>query len=236
MPDYTIFQLGDQASTISLGNAINQQQHRKVLSMQQWLLRNKFPGMLDIIVAYCSVTLRYDLYSLMLYLQGRSGFQFVKEHLQRAYDQCSDIHQNSAEIKKIPVCYDYNFSYDSQIICQRNNITHDQMVELHVQKAYQVFMIGFLPGFAYMGEVDKLIAVPRKEKPRSRVEAGSVGIAGTQTGIYPVDSPGGWQIIGRTPLVMFDKNANPPAKLEPGDQVQFYPITRKEFDEYSRDK
>jgi inhibitor of KinA len=116
-----------------------------------------------------------------------------------------------------------------EYIMKEKELSRDQVVALHTGRNYQVYMIGFLPGFPYMAEVDPLLSFPRKATPRERIEAGSVGIAGVQTGIYPVVSPGGWQIIGRTPLRLFNRESNPPVLLEPGDYVQFYSITSGEF-------
>jgi inhibitor of KinA len=114
-------------------------------------------------------------------------------------------------------------------IIAEKGLSRDRVIALHTGRIYQVYMIGFLPGFPYMAEIDPMLLLPRKSKPRQKVEAGSVGIAGVQTGIYPVVSPGGWQIIGRTPLRLFDPGANPPVALEAGDQIQFYRITPGEF-------
>ena len=108
----------------------------------------------------------------------------------------------------------------------------DEIVRLHTERIYKVYMIGFLPGFAYMGEVDERIAMPRKQQPRTNVEAGSVGIAGIQTGIYPLTSPGGWQIIGKTPMKLFDKEKEDAVLLQPGDEINFYSITENEFANY----
>jgi KipI family sensor histidine kinase inhibitor len=110
------------------------------------------------------------------------------------------------------------------------------LIEQHTAKIYRVFMIGFLPGFPYMGIVDPQIALPRLQKPRTRVPAGSVGIAGEQTGIYPVDSPGGWNIIGRTPLQLFNAEKESTVFFQPGDRVKFYPITKSEFENFDSSK
>jgi inhibitor of KinA len=117
-------------------------------------------------------------------------------------------------------------------LAQQKQLTEQEVVTLHTGTIYNVYMIGFLPGFSYMGEVNEKIAVPRKQNP-TQVLAGSVGIAGSQTGIYPLKSPGGWQVIGRTPLKMFDPFVPEPVKLQAGDRVQFFAITKQEFEEYS---
>jgi inhibitor of KinA len=114
-------------------------------------------------------------------------------------------------------------------MCATLRLSTSEIIRLHIEKEYRVFMIGFQPGFPYMGIVDERIAFPRKEKPARRVAQGSIGIAGQQTGIYPFDSPGGWSIIGRTPLSIFNQSAIIPALFQPGDLVTFYPISANEF-------
>ncbi|RLF64854.1 MAG: allophanate hydrolase, partial [Thermoplasmata archaeon] len=110
-----------------------------------------------------------------------------------------------------------------------NGLTEDDVIEIHSKPTYRVYMLGFTPGFAYMGGLDERIAAPRLETPRKKVPAGSVGIAGKQTGIYPIESPGGWRLIGRTPLKLFDPKKDPPTLLLPGDLVKFVPIDKEEF-------
>jgi len=132
------------------------------------------------------------------------------------------------QLHAIPVCYD---GEDLQEISRLKNLDVQAIVEIHTSRVYAVFMIGFLPGFAYLGTVDERIAVPRHTKPRTKVSAGSVGIAGVQTGVYPMDSPGGWQIIGRTPVAMFNPAASTPSLLRHGDSVRFYPISSDQFEE-----
>ncbi len=129
----------------------------------------------------------------------------------------------------IPVCYDLSLAPDIEFVASQHALTTQQVIALHTSTAYRVYMIGFQQGFPYMAAVDKQIATPRKSNPRTSVPAGSVGIAGDQTGIYPFTSPGGWQLIGQTPLQMFNKNNHQPTLLQPGDEVQFYPISLSAF-------
>lgn len=229
MPEYAIFPLGDQAVTFSLGETIRVERHHKVLAMLYWLRQHPFPGLLDIVVAYNSITLVYDLSLLQTNEDKESGSGYVRDVLLEAYRQ-SDLQDSSApRVKRIPVCYERSFSPDMEYIMAERKLSRDRIIALHTGRNYRVYMIGFLPGFPYMAEVDPLLTLPRKATPRGRVEAGSVGVAGVQTGIYPVASPGGWQIIGRTPMRLFDPEADAPVILAPGDQVQFYSITSDEF-------
>jgi inhibitor of KinA len=131
---------------------------------------------------------------------------------------------------RIPVCYGGDLGPDLDAVASFANASADEVVRLHAAGIYRVFMLGFVPGFAYMGMVDERIAAPRHATPRVRVPAGSVGIAGIQTGIYPAATPGGWQLIGRTPVKPFDPARAEPFLLRAGDAVQFYPIDRHEYD------
>jgi inhibitor of KinA len=131
----------------------------------------------------------------------------------------------------VPVCYDMEFGNDLNYIASQNNISPEEIIHYHTSGIYRVYMLGFLPGFAYMGEVNEKIISPRKQQP-VQVQAGSVGIAGKQTGIYPFTSPGGWQIIGRTPLTLFDKkNTEQPTIFKAGDKVKFISISKDEFED-----
>jgi inhibitor of KinA len=146
-------------------------------------------------------------------------------------EHVNDTGANKKEII-IPVCYDKTLGLDIESVAQKHNLTIQEVIELHTATTYRVFMNGFLPGFAYMGIVDPSIQTPRHESPRPIVKAGSVGIAGVQTGIYPSDSPGGWQIIGKTPVPLIDENEN--ILLKPGSFVKFNAISLFEFEKLNK--
>jgi len=135
---------------------------------------------------------------------------------------------NSGHFFRIPVCYEGEYGPDLEWVAREKNLPRDKVIRLHSFCTYHVYMVGFLPGFPYMGKTDPRLEVSRKPQPVA-VVAGGVGIAGIQTGIYPLNSPGGWQIIGRTPSKLFNPEFDPPVRLQAGDQVQFYPISREEF-------
>ena len=200
--------------------------------MQQWLLQHPFEGLKDCLVAYSSLTVLYNPYVIKTYYHvNATVFDWVSGRLQQAFEQSVQTEANNREIIRIPVCYEAPYCPDLQELAQQKQLTTNEVISIHTADTYNVYMIGFLPGFSYMGEVNERIAVPRKQNPIP-VIAGSVGIAGSQTGIYPLNSPGGWQIIGRTPLKLFDPFEPEPVKLQAGDRVQFYSITKKEFEEY----
>ncbi len=133
---------------------------------------------------------------------------------------------------KIPICYDKDFAIDFKEISSISKLDLEQLKKKHFNKTYEVDLIGFLPGFLYLGDLDKSLRFPRKKNPRTSIPEGSVGIAGNQTGIYNIESPGGWNIIGRTPLKLFNKSKNPPININQGDRVIFQEITKEDFYNY----
>lgn len=231
MNHYSIFSLGDAAVTIDLGNSINRELNLRVRRMQGWIAAHTFPGLKDIVVAYSSLSLFYDPVVIRHTFPGfDTAFECISDKLQQAYRHSEEIQKvPDGELIRIPVCYDDTFGTDLDLISRTNHLTKQEIIDLHLSKSYYVYMIGFLPGFSYMAEVDEKLQVPRKIDPVP-VAPGSIGIAGSQTGVYPISCMGGWQIIGKTPLKLFDETASVPVKLKPGDQVEFYAISREEFD------
>jgi inhibitor of KinA len=230
---YTIFPLGDSAMTVDFGNVIDVETNKKVLRLFHHLKQKNNPYIIDLVPAYSSLTVYYDLVGVK---QSRPAVETAFEAMAQIVEELSatvDIPEaGENRIVEVPVCYSPSFGPDLNHIAFEKNCPVKEVIRLHMETVYRVFMIGFLPGFAYMGEVDEKISVPRKKQPRHKVEAGSVGIAGRQTGIYPLRSPGGWQIIGRTPLKLFDVSLEHPVLFQPGDQVKFYSITEDEFAHY----
>lgn len=136
-------------------------------------------------------------------------------------------------IWEIPICYDEEFSLDIEDLCSLSHLEKNYIIEKHLERSYTVDMIGFLPGFLYLGDLDKALYFNRKSNPRKKVPKGSVGIAGNQSGIYNIESPGGWNIIGRTPMELFRKEKNPPLEIRQGDKIIFKRITREQFDQFN---
>jgi inhibitor of KinA len=229
MNEYTIYPIGDSASTIDFGNYILEAFNKKVMAMQNWLQQNPFEGMKDIIIAYSSLSVIYDANMVRsIYKPELTVFDFIKGKLKEAYEN-SFIIEKDTLVKRIPVCYDRSVALDIDFVAGLKQLDVAEIVTIHTSIIYRVYMIGFQPGFPYMATTDARITIPRKEKARSVVPSGSVGLAGSQTGIYPVDSPGGWQIIGRTPMRLFNKLKANTLIIKPGDRVQFYEINLKEF-------
>jgi len=230
--NYKIYPLGDAAACIDLGNIIDEEINKKIIAIREWLQSNSFEGLKDIIIAYSSISVYYDPIILKKKLHLHSTvFEFISQKLEIAFQQAIVTDEMDKKIIQIPVCYSNEFGIDIDFISQKKNISKEEIIHLHTSKIYRVYMIGFLPGFSYLGKLDEKIALPRKPKPVT-IAAGSVGIAGMQTGIYPLVSPGGWQIIGRTPMKSFDPNATMPVIMNAGDYIKFYEISKDEFENY----
>jgi inhibitor of KinA len=230
---YRISPLNECAAVINFGNIISEPVNNRVLSIRSWLLHHPFTGLKDMVAAYSSLTIYYDAALIYnTYPPGHTVFDLVKSRLEEACAMATEVEVSSKAVS-IPVCYDPVFGYDLALVAEEKNISAEELVQLHCSKSYRVYMLGFLPGFAYMGKVDERLVIPRKPLPREQVAGGSVGIAGWQTGIYPSTSPGGWQIIGRTPMQLFNPRHDPPVVLSAGDTVTFYPISVEEFQNYT---
>ena len=244
---YKIFPLGDSAITLDYGNTIDETINRRVITLFRSLNNEPLQGMTEAVPAYSSLTIYYDPVRLRKQVPaGKTVYEWMAEQIEQRLQLPIQEDDLSSGLVKIPVCYEKEFAPDIEEIASTKYISFDEVIQIHTSKAYRVYMLGFIPGFAYMGEVDEKIAMPRKIQPRQKVEAGSVGIAGKQTGIYPLASPGGWQIIGRTPIKLFNAAPSNPALpagrlpggetfenslclLHPGDNVQFYSITVNDF-------
>jgi inhibitor of KinA len=195
----------------------------------QALEQNNFKGFIETVPAYNSLAIFYDVAIVKKYQASPyTVFEFVKNFVEEKIKTITAVKQENKQVINIPVYYN---GEDLKTIAVEKNITVGEIVRIHTATSYRVFMIGFLPGFAYMGKVDERIAVPRHSSPRTNVPAGTVGIAGLQTGIYPLQSPGGWQLIGQTPVKIFNTNKNDPCLLKAGDTVQFLSISKEKFEQ-----
>jgi inhibitor of KinA len=226
---YRIYPLGDAALTIEFGAAIDITVNREVITRFSQFKEQPLVGMIEAVPAYSSLTIYYDIVQrYKITSKGVSIYEQLKKEVEERLQLPIEQWPDTAGVIRIPVCYEKEFAPDAEWLVAQKNLSIDELIQTHTAGRYRVYMLGFLPGFTYMGQVDERIAVPRKPQPQSTA-AGSVGIAGRQTGIYPLLSPGGWQIIGRTPLKLFDAGREEPVLLKAGDTVQFYPITATEF-------
>jgi inhibitor of KinA len=232
---FSIYPLGDSAITIDLGNSIDEQLNREALAIHDWLQAHRFSGLVDIIIAYSSVSVFYDPAVVRVSKGGHPNgvYGWVEGLLEQAGKEILSARSVAGDGHsfRIPVCYDGEYGPDLDWVAKQKGLSREDVIRLHHSGHYRIYMVGFLPGFPYMGKIDSRLEIPRKDRPVP-VIAGGVGIAGIQTGIYPLGSPGGWQIIGRTPVRLFDWQADPPIRFQSGDQVEFYPISRQEFMEW----
>ena len=218
-PAYRI--MGDRALLVELGARISPLVNKKVRELFLCLKDNRIEGVMELVPAYRSLLITYDPLKITL--------PALKKSINHLKDTMDRTQIPEPRTLKIPVVYGGEYGPDLEWVARYHQINPEEAVRIHTSSTYQVYMIGFTPGFAYMGELPDTIATPRKETPRTAVPRGSVGIAQSQTGVYPVESPGGWQIIGQTPLKLFDPAKWPPTPLEMGDLVKFFPIKEEEI-------
>lgn len=230
--DHNIYSCGDHALTVSFGKIIEPATNEKVFAVFQQLKALNIDGIKDVIPAYTTVTVVYDIQKIKKQT-SKTAYSFIYEKIEAAIDSANAMKVKEVVVE-IPVCYDLEFGIDLEKMSTKKNLSIEEIVEIHTNKTYRVYMLGFLPGFAYMGILDERIATPRLATPRRNVAAGSVGIAGDQTGIYPFAAPGGWNIIGRTPNTLFDTTKENPCFFEPGNMVRFTSITREQFEQLKR--
>ena len=230
-----IYPLGDQALTIEWSSTINEAANQKVMQVFRYWQDNPIVGVTDIIPAYSSLTLVYDAAIIQQQSRGLSPSTWLSQQIKAVNEKEATTQEETAPLV-VPVCYDPSLAPDLAFAADFAKVSVEEFIQLHSSKIYKVYMLGFLPGFAYMASVDKKIRLPRKDNPRKMVAAGSVGIAGEQTGIYPLDAPGGWQLIGKTPIKLFDISKEDPCFFTPGDQVKFEPISLDAFHELNSSK
>jgi len=242
--------LGDHAIVFSLTANMQEEIIEKIIELKNWIELAKNDFIIESIPSYHTLTLVYDIqqfyknkiaiennHSIIAFANSLlTQFELTKKNNQLQFETEKKQENNSPLIIRIPVCYDLSLGIDLENLSTKNNISINEIIKKHCEEIYLVYCLGFLPGFAYMGKVNTKIQIARHASPRKEVMAGSVGIAGEQTGIYPMNSPGGWQIIGRTPLKIFDPNPSVLGKLQAGDRIQFYPIDFAAFEKLNEYK
>jgi inhibitor of KinA len=221
--------LGDRALLIQLGSSIDDATHRRVRAVCARLDAERIAGMMELVPAYASVAVHYEPAAVPDDGTGRSPYERFASAVEGALGALDESALPEPRRVEIPVCYGGAFGPDLEEVARLHAMSADDVVRLHSGATYRVYMLGFAPGFAYLGGLPETIATPRRAEPRTSVPAGSVGIGGSQTGVYPLASPGGWQLIGRTPLKLFDASREPPTLLAAGDIVTFRPILPNEL-------
>ena len=223
--DIHIHPLGDSALVVELAHEVSQEAHHKIMHFLHQLEERPFHGFIEAVPTYTNVTVFYDPRKVaQVYSVHHTVYETVSEMMQMytlKNDYEKEYHGQRVEI---PVIYGGESGPDLAHVAKENGLTEEEVIQIHSSVEYVVFMIGFAPGFPFLGGMDKRIEMPRKEHPRANVPAGSVGIAGEQTGIYPFNSPGGWQIIGKTSVDLFLPTEDPPTRLQAGDRLKFVPV------------
>ncbi len=209
---------------IEFGTEINPAVNRFVQAFTKKASQLKIAGIGDLVPSYCTLLVYYDPFTL--------SFPRVASWAQDLLSSSPVEIEPPQTVKEVGVCYGGTYGPDISFVAQHNGISEEEVIQIHTAQPYLVYVVGFVPGFAAMGIVPQRIQVPRLPNPRTKVPAGSVGIGGQQTGIYALESPGGWQLIGRTPVPLFDLNQNPPSYFQAGDYARFYPISEEEFLKY----
>jgi inhibitor of KinA len=223
---HRIVRAGDSAFVVEFEARIDPTVNAQAIALAEAVHAAGVAGVRDVVPTYRSVAIHFD--------PLRTNIDALTEHIERSLSSADSTPGVTRPPIPIPVCYGGELGPDLPAVAAFARCSEAAVIHTHAATTYRVFMLGFVPGFAYLGIVDERIAMPRHPVPRVRVPARSVAIAGVQTGIYPTETPGGWQIIGRTPLEPFDPNRPEPFLMKAGDSVQFYPIERAEYDRVSK--
>lgn len=227
--EFNIYHVSETSALIEFGKEIKPEINKKIRIFCEYLDDNPFCGFVEYIPYFTSVSVIYD----PLKINKMNSFDIVKEKMNDILANLDFSRAYEKHIVEIPVCYGHEYGPDIEYVAEVNSLNIEDVIYIHSKEKYLVYMIGFAPGFPYLGGMSERIATPRRKTPRTVIPQGSVGIAGLQTGVYPIETPGGWQIIGRTPLKLFDPERKNKTLLRCGDIIKFYPIS---YDEYSKMK
>ena len=218
----TISPVGDRAISIDFGQVIDPTINRHIRQTIERIKELQLEGIIELVPTYCALLVEYDA---MLYSYSEIC-NIIEPTLEEGM---TDATNELVTVVEVPTVYGGEFGPDLSFVASHNHLSENEVISIHSGTDYLVYMLGFIPGFTYLGGMDSRIATPRLSSPRTLIPAGSVGIAGEQTGTYPSDSPGGWQIIGRTPVTMYDMSKAQAALLKAGDYVRYVPIDESEF-------
>ncbi len=216
--------MGDRGLLLEFGDEISREINEKVRRMALAIQAETIEGIIETVPTYRSLLIIYNPIILPV--------TELKKRLERLEAGLQQTPLSEPKLTRIPVVYGGIYGPDLAGVANYHQISPEEVIRLHCSKSYLIYMIGFMPGYPYMGELPEALVSPRLKTPRLLVPKGSVAIAQRQTGIYSMESPGGWQVLGRTPVEMFDPGKDPPALLQMGDFVHFYEISEKEFKEW----
>lgn len=220
--------LGDGAIVVTAGKLISKESTALVRAIAEKITGSGIEGVTDVIQAYVTVTVCYES-------DGGMTYEEMEKRLRGLLSGIRPAAGGEGRIVEIPVCYGGDFGPDLAFVAQHNGLDEEEVVRIHTGNTYDVKMIGFAPGFPFLGGMDERIAAPRRPSPRLEIPARTVGIAGAQTGVYPIGTPGGWQLIGRTPVDLFLPDEEIPSLLRPGDRVRFRAISPEEYRQMEAD-
>lgn len=213
--------VGDSALLVEFGRVVDSRVNARVRALSDAVLAADFVWLKDIVPAFASLLICFD--------RALADFNTVKPQVLALLDGLTEAAAAPKRVWRIPVCYEGEFAPDLADMERLTGLTAAEIIALHSGRDYQIYMLGFLPGFPYLGGLDERIHAARLASPRVKIEAGSVGIGGAQTGVYPVESPGGWRLIGKTPLALYDPDRAQPIVYQAGDYIRFVPIDSAEF-------
>lgn len=220
--EFNIYQSSETSVIIEFGDEINPEINKKIRILCDYLEENSFNGLIEYVPYFTSISIIYDHLKI-------NPFEKLREKIENIILSLDFSIEYEEHIVKIPVCYGSEYGPDIEYVAEVNNMTVNEVIDIHSKGEYLVYMIGFAPGFPYLGGMSERIAAPRRKTSRTAVPKGAVGIAGMQTGIYPLETPGGWQIIGRTPINIFNAESEEKTILKCGDIIKFYPISCDEY-------
>jgi len=212
---------GDRGLRIQFGDTISAAVNEKIRSFSFLLEKANISGVVEWIPTYTAISIVYDPYVI--------SYDQLKERVQMLEGELSLVELPPRKVVHIPVCYGGEMGPDLHRVAEHNGLVADKVTAIHSKPDYLIYMMGFTPGFPYLGGMSEKIATPRLKEPRRKIPAGSVGIAGSQTGIYSIETPGGWQLIGRTPVKLYDVNRESSILLQAGNYIRFEAITEKEY-------
>ncbi len=218
---YRYIDCGDSALIVKIGDDISMETNSVVRKLLVLIEDHKIDGVVDLIPSYNELMVNYN--------PAVTSHDQIRVDLNSLTQSIEEVDLPIADVVHIPVLYGGEAGPDIHEVAEINQLTENQVIKIHCSVDYYVYMLGFTPGFCYLGGMDERITTPRKKTPRLRIPAGSVGIAGRQTGVYPIDSPGGWQLIGITPLKLFDIGRRPEFLISSGDYIKFFPVEHEEY-------